>query len=275
MKPSAFAPVSVIIPCYNCKNTIERAVRSVFEQTLKPVELILVDDASKDDTPKTLLRLRDSYGSSWIKVILRNENGGPGASRNIGWNYATQPFITFLDADDCWHKRKIEIQFNWMVGHPDVYMTGHKYTRLKDNRDFFDENLPQRFVVEEIAKKEILLSNRFSTPTVMLRKEIPLRFEETQRYSEDYLLWLLIILEGYKAFFIHLSLTYIFKAPYGEAGLSSNLWQMELGELSNYKNIYKERKITYIYLVILCFWSLIKFLRRRILVAFGNFGRKI
>lgn len=275
MKSDLFAPVSVIIPCYNCKDTIERAIKSVFEQTWRPAEVILVDNASTDETPKVLLRLQKLYGSEWIKVILREKNGGPGSARNTGWDIATQPFINFLDADDCWHKRKIEIQFNWMVGHPDVYMTGHKYTRLKAYRDFFDENLPQRFVVKEIAKKEILLSNRFSTSTVMLRKELPLRFEETQRYSEDYLLWLKIILEGYKAFFIHLSLTYIVKAPYGEAGLSLKLWQMELGELSNYKHIYKRREIPFLSFVILCFWSLIKFLRRRILVVFGNFGRKI
>ena len=70
MSKTDFAPVSVIIPCYNCKDTVERAVKSVFDQTLQPREVILVDDASSDGTLDYLMVLRDQYGSSWLKVIL-------------------------------------------------------------------------------------------------------------------------------------------------------------------------------------------------------------
>ncbi len=63
----AIAPVSVIIPCYRCASTIQRAVQSVSNQTQKPVEVILVDDASGDDTLAALHELAQQ-NSDWIKL---------------------------------------------------------------------------------------------------------------------------------------------------------------------------------------------------------------
>jgi glycosyltransferase involved in cell wall biosynthesis len=63
------APVSVVIPCYNCKETIKRAVDSVWVQTLRPAEVIIVDDGSNEEARSYLREIIKSYESGWIKLI--------------------------------------------------------------------------------------------------------------------------------------------------------------------------------------------------------------
>jgi len=90
------APVSVIIPCYNGKDVIERAIRSVYEQTWRPAELIVVDDGSEEETVKFLRELEKRY-NGWMKLIeLGKNSGGPSIPRNVGWDAATQPYIAFF-----------------------------------------------------------------------------------------------------------------------------------------------------------------------------------
>ena len=81
----AFAPVSVIIPCYRCADTIARAVASVARQSLRPETVILIDDLSDDGTLDELYRLQQEYPAGWIVVLAKAGNDGPGAARNIGW----------------------------------------------------------------------------------------------------------------------------------------------------------------------------------------------
>jgi glycosyltransferase involved in cell wall biosynthesis len=125
------ARVSVVIPCYRCADTIERAVMSVAEQTLKPYEVILVEDCSGDYTLDVLYSLQSQFDVDWIKIIPLKVNSGPGTARNVGWNASQQDYIAFLDADDSWHPQKIEIQYGWMVKNSDVDMTGHDFQYLK------------------------------------------------------------------------------------------------------------------------------------------------
>src|SRR5574340_1082572 len=116
------APVSVVIPCYCCSETIGRALVSIASQTMLPQEVILVEDASPDggETLGKLRHLAGEYGETFIvKVIALKENCGAGSARNRGWEAAGQPYIAFLDADDAWHPKKIELQYSWMCEHPE------------------------------------------------------------------------------------------------------------------------------------------------------------
>jgi len=273
MKDNAsHVPVSVVIPCYCCSETIERAVSSVINQTQLPVEIWLVDDASPDDgrTLNKLHKLKGKYtGTVQIEIIALPVNGGPSVARNAGWDAATQPYIAFLDADDAWHPQKLEIQYGWMKEHPEIVLTGHQYLWLKeDSFPQSGEPLPkaEESQVRRITKLALLFSNRFSTPSVMLKNELPFRFEPQKRYSEDYLLWLQITLSGYQGAFLDLPLAYLYKAPYGEDGLSSNLWSMEKGELDTYYQVYKEGYINLFACLLFVLFSLIKFCRRVIRV---------
>src|SRR5688500_1983375 len=109
--PDGRIPVSVILPCYNAQASVRRAVASVAAQSLRPAEVIAVDDASTDGTRETLAKLQGECEPGWLKVVRLERNGGPASARNAGWNLASARWIAFLDADDTWHPRKLEIQY--------------------------------------------------------------------------------------------------------------------------------------------------------------------
>lgn len=268
------APVSVVIPCYNCANVVERAVYSVVTQTLPPQEIILVNDGSQDSTLDVLYTLQRNHDRGvLVKVVDLQKNHGPGYARNTGWDLASQPYIAFLDADDTWHPKKLEIQYNWMKTHPGVVLTGHDCIWIREGiggeKQYMD--LPSSFRVQRITRN-LLWSNVLSTPSVMIRRDLPLRFKPGKRFSEDYLLWLEIVLRNMPAFKICLPLAFLYKAPYGAGGLSGKLWEMEKGELETYWSLYKEGLLPFWLSVVLSGFSLAKFVRRTILVWTGKYG---
>jgi glycosyltransferase involved in cell wall biosynthesis len=235
------ADVSVVIPCFNCAETIERAVHSVTQQTLRPAEVILINDASTDNTLEILAKMVEG-DADFIKVIDFKANQGVASARNAGWDIANQSYIAFLDADDAWHKQKIEIQYNLMLSQPDIVLCGH-ICEVSKNKIIGNVNF-HKSMVKTISSQKFLFSNPFSTPSVMLKNGIPFRFDSTKRYAEDYFLWLQIALSQGKVHKIELSLAYLFKAKFGESGLSSHIWQMEAGELNNYFLLFKTNKIS-------------------------------
>jgi glycosyltransferase involved in cell wall biosynthesis len=255
-----FAPVSAVIPCYRCAGTIDRAVRSIANQTLRPVELILVDDQSGDAARGALEKVKASLGPDWIKLVARDRNGGPGAARNTGWEAATQPYLAFLDADDAWHPRKIELQYQFMRRNPEVALCGHRSRRTRSLEPEQVESLSA--AAEEISASALLRGNRFVTPSVMLRRDLPLRFAEDRRYMEDHLLWLQIAFAGYRVVRLDAELAFLYKAPFGEGGLSADLWRMEAAELDNYKRLFRAGSIGALATLALWTWSLAKFARR-------------
>ncbi len=260
-------PVSVVIPCYRCVDTIVRAVESINIQTMKPIEVILVEDHSEDDTIKTLLNLQKNYSNNWIKVIELPENSGPGTARNIGWETATQPYIAFLDADDSWHPQKIEVQYEWMRKHPHVVLTGHKCKIINSQNDTKHPMPVNIKNPKQVKDCHLLLSNRFKTPSVMLRSDdIDKRFDKTKKYSEDFLLWMQICLKKKNCYYFNSDLAFLHKNAFGEGGLSAQLWLIEKGELQNYKTIYKEGLINIFQLIFFSMFSFAKFLRRYIIV---------
>ena len=257
---SVFATVSVVIPCYNCGDTIERAVRSVADQSRRPRELILVLDGPNDSLLKALEALRSRYGDDWIRIVALESNSGQSAARNAGWDVASERYIAFLDADDAWHPRKIEVQLNYMETHPEVSLTGHRCRLLGTTEA--PASIPEQYRVRHPSVARALLSNPIPTRSAMLCRELPFRFTTDKRYSEDYLLWAQILSSGYSAAVIDLELACIFKAAYCEGGLSGHLWRMEKGELDTYRRLWQDAVITLPLLVALILWSLAKYARR-------------
>ena len=254
------APVSVVIPCFRCAQTIGRAIQSVVAQTVLPEEMILVDDCSDDDTLDVLERFQMEYGREWVKVFSLERNSGPSTARNLGWNWAKSDYIAFLDADDAWHPEKIEIQYAWMKSHRDAQITGHLCLVVLEGES--PPPVLRQREVRKVTSRRLLLSNQYSTPTVMLRRDLPFRFHETQRYSEDYLLWSRIVLAGNPAYFLEMPLAYLFKARFGASGLSAELWAMEKGELASYRQLREQGLIWRGEYYFLIFYSLTKYLVR-------------
>ena len=93
--------VSVIIPTYNRAHLVTQALDSVWAQTHRPLECIVVDDGSTDDTVSVVTDWkRDHYGDSFSMQVLRQENQGAPAARNHGLEAATGEYVLFLDSDD-------------------------------------------------------------------------------------------------------------------------------------------------------------------------------
>lgn len=263
MIDSTCYPVSVVIPCYLCGETIRRALASVYAQTWQPAEAILVDDCSGDDTLSLLHKLKDEYPRDWIRVLTLSENGGPGRARNVGWENASQPYIAFLDADDAWHPEKIKIQLNWMLQHPVVALTGHDCPVVNDHDEHVQELVASgKHAFKRVSGLRQLLSNRFPTRSVILKRDLPHRFAPEKRHCEDYLLWCDICLDDYPCYHSSLSLGFLFKAAYGEAGLSENLWKMEKGELDCYSRLHHSGRIGLLSRNILTVLSLAKYFLR-------------
>jgi len=104
--------VSVIIPTHNRRRWLEEAVRSVLDQTFRDFEIIVVDDGSMDGTRDML----EGFGDR-VNVLVQ-ERSGVSAARNLGIKEAKGPLIGFLDSDDLWLERKLEVQAAHFQAHP-------------------------------------------------------------------------------------------------------------------------------------------------------------
>lgn len=99
--------ISVIIPAYRAADTIYETLNSIFTQTYKPKEIIVILDGPDEATKQILLN------KSWehlLKIIEVRENIGVAHARNLGLSASTGQYIAFCDADDLWHPRKLEMQ---------------------------------------------------------------------------------------------------------------------------------------------------------------------
>lgn len=106
--------ISVIIPTYNRRVKVVRAVNSLLQQTYHPIEIIVVDDGSSDGT---VSHLQKSFGKR-IKLLALPHSGHPNRARNAGINAATGDYIAFLDSDDCYLPEKLEKQISFLQSNP-------------------------------------------------------------------------------------------------------------------------------------------------------------
>ena len=105
--------VSVIIPTFNRKNFVPKAIESVLKQSYKKYEIIIVDDGSGDGT-------QDYVRSNFPMVrLIFQSNRGVSAARNTGILHSKGDWIAFLDSDDQWLPKKLEYQINILSGHKD------------------------------------------------------------------------------------------------------------------------------------------------------------
>lgn len=265
------ADISVIIPCYNTIDTIERALESVLCQSLSPKEIIMIDDKSTDNTYTYLCELKNKYNfykNIEIIVLSQEINKGVGSTRNLGWNYSRCKYIAFLDADDTWIKNKLEFQYQFFLNDKDLILCGHKYIiKVDDNSATIEKKIDQFISVSAISQ---LLVNKFATSTVMLKRDIEFRFKDSKRYSEDFLLWSEIVLNNNKAIVLNEVLAIYYKQIYGDAGLSSNMIKMYKGNLDSYKILYQYHYYSWLYYLIFISFSTLKFFRRVLIVHFRS-----
>lgn len=101
--------ISVIVPAYNCQDTIERCIKSIQNQTYKDLEIIVVNDGSTDNTETLLHELQNEDDRI---IVISIPNGGVSHARNTGLDNATGEYITFVDSDDYIDKEMYETLYN-------------------------------------------------------------------------------------------------------------------------------------------------------------------
>lgn len=109
--------ISVIIPTHNRRHEVPRALQSISKQTLKPLEVILVDDGSTDGTNEFLANYQADFR---LRIFTHTESHGVAIARNTGLEHALGRFIAFLDSDDEWLPRKLELQYPILVNNHEI-----------------------------------------------------------------------------------------------------------------------------------------------------------
>ncbi len=180
--------VSVIIPTYNSAEYITEALDSVFAQTYKNYEVIVIDDGSTDNTKDVL----KPYMSR-IKYIYK-ENGGVSSARNVGIKNAEGEYIAFLDSDDIWLPEKLERQIERFNSEPDLGLVYSNCIRFSENGIEQSSRKVKKYLEGDIFAK-ILEGYVLPTSTVIAKKlcfdEVGY-FDERFSVSEDYDMWLRI-----------------------------------------------------------------------------------
>lgn len=244
--------ISVVIPCFNSQNTIVRCLESVFNQTYLPYEVICIDDGSIDGTVDLIEILKNKYQEDFLIRIIKQENQGPSIARNKGVKLSEGDFIAFLDSDDVWHPKKLEISSK-VVLDLNLDFLFHYYSPFPT---IIDENL-LNFSVGSKPRYKFALKNYIATPTVLLKKSIFIGFPEHLSYCEDYCCWLM--LEENNFFYIDIPLANGFKKPIGDKGLSSNIFAMHKGFIEALKFLKKSNKINLFFFIVAYIFEFLKF----------------
>lgn len=241
---------SVVIPCYNAQDTIEKAIKSVINQTYKNFEIIIVDDCSKDNTIKVVNKFIDTN----IKLLRIDVNSGPSKARNIGWDNAKGDYVAFLDSDDIWHKKKLEI-INDIINKNDIVFLAHNYSIEEYNFNTFKEET--MYLLKRISFWSLLIHNVVATPCTIIKRDITLRFNEKMKYCEDLDLWIRITML-FQLFYFDSKITTLGRPPHSIGGLSNNRIKMRIGEFKMYYNVAKNKKIIFLLFPFLVVLSLLK-----------------
>lgn len=165
--------VSVIIPAFNAAAFLPNALASIERQGYRPLEIIVVDDGSTDETAQVARNLPG------VSHYFHQENKGPSAARNLGLKNAQGEFIAFLDADDEWPAGKLELQLGRLRSEPrlDIVLGRIQYISLPGA-----EILDLPFETEDRTLTHVHLGSGVYRASVFDRVGL---FEETLRYSED------------------------------------------------------------------------------------------
>jgi glycosyltransferase involved in cell wall biosynthesis len=226
--------ISVIVPCFNHAIFLEEALRSVYDQTYKEWECLVINDGSTDDTEKIALtwKKRDSRFKYFYK-----KNGGLSSARNKGLDEAKGEYIQFLDADDLITADKFSVCLQ-SAGDADVIVSDFRLFHKKD-----ENSTSPPFTLEKACFnfQSILTGwdEKFVIPIHcgIFKKAlfIKIRFDESLKAREDWLMWLQIYLQKVTTLFIGKPLALY---RYSDDGMSQNKSLMESNLVKAYQLIY-------------------------------------
>lgn len=186
MSPSTSLPlVSVVLPVYNAGPYLAEAIESILNQTLKELELLVVDDCSTDDS--LAVARRYEAADSRVRVLAAPQNLGRSYVDNWGQDQARAPYIAKMDADDIARPHRLQTQYNFLESHPEVALTSCNL------QTFGHTNIVFTYPISADEVRSFLLFNMpVGNPAVFFRRtlitESGLRYDETikETFGEDY-----------------------------------------------------------------------------------------
>jgi len=181
------AKVSVIIPTYNRAGFLRTAIISVLNQSFQDFEIIVVDDASTDNTPEVVTH----FGDERIKYIRNNTSKGAAGSRNVAIMSSTCTYIAFLDDDDEWLPKKLQMQIS-ILEKSSIDIVGIHTGIIQI------EKVGRKIFSQEIVEngEDPFESNYITTSSVLLRRSCFERvglFDENMPTGSDYDMWIRIL----------------------------------------------------------------------------------
>ncbi len=178
-KPS----ISVVMPIYNGEAYLKEAIYSILNQSFTDFELLIINDASKDNSESIIF----SYNDSRIKYLKNLINIGLIGSLNIGLDNAQGKYIARMDQDDISDIDRFQLQFDFMENNPDYILLGSQASII--NSKLRLENP----TTDRAIRARLIINTAFVHPTVMIRKamldKINLRYSEEYKHAEDYGFW--------------------------------------------------------------------------------------
>jgi glycosyltransferase involved in cell wall biosynthesis len=160
--------VSVIIPAHNAENTILETIISLQKQTLQDIEILVIDDGSKDKTVEVVQQVTDPR----VQIFIY-PNGGVSVARNRGIEQAKGEFIAFIDSDDLWTEDKLELQLAALEQHPEAGAVYSWTVNMMDNGGPLSFVQGGESTAEGNIYSELLLGNLIgSGSNVLVRREV-------------------------------------------------------------------------------------------------------
>ena len=176
--------VSVIIPNYNRTTALSKAINSVVEQSIKDIEVLIIDDYS--EKIQEITEIVNSFNDGRLKLITNNHKVGGAKARNIGIIKAKGYYIAFLDSDDTWREDKLEKQLDLIRKHPNSLVYCQSKVFNKANTLI----LPVREIQvgENLSEYLFLRSGLIQTSSILIEKDVALKslFNETYQRHQDY-----------------------------------------------------------------------------------------
>ena len=182
--------VSIIMPAYNAEQFISDAIDSVLAQTHQDWELLIVNDCSQDNTDKVV----EAYCArdERIKFFSNEINSGPAKTRNNAINRAVGRFIAFLDSDDAWSPKKLELQLRVMIENGFVF-TYTGYHRISEDGLVSGVPIP---VPSTLNYSQLLKKTAIVTSSVVLDLAAIGKIQMKDTYYDDFACWLEIMSNG-------------------------------------------------------------------------------
>ena len=178
--------ITVIIPAYNCADTIEAAIESVLNQEV-PVEILVLNDQSPDHLDAVMEKYKENEP---VHYIHNEKNLGAAGSRNKGVSMAETPYVAFLDADDIWAGGKLKKQLE-RIKETGVVLCSTGRQLMRPDGTCTEKYIP---VKARITYKELLRHNSINCSSVLLKTEVAREFPmEHEDSHEDYITWLKIL----------------------------------------------------------------------------------